>query len=99
MKFEELRNDVLVWANERQLLKPDNQLRQALKSVSELGELCDAIIKNDKEGVKNEFGDVFVTLIILAEQMNINPSLCLEIAYNEIKYRKGENVNGIFIKL
>lgn len=98
MKFEELRNDVLVWANERQLLKPDNQLRQALKSVSELGELCDAIIKNDIEGVKNEFGDVFVTLIILAEQMNINPSTCLHLAYDKIKIRDGETKNGIFIK-
>ena len=44
MNFEQLSNDVLVWANEKGILKPENHKNQALKMVSEIGELCDAII-------------------------------------------------------
>jgi hypothetical protein len=30
--------------------------------------------------------------------MGLNPTDCLEAAYNEIKNRKGNTVNGVFIK-
>jgi hypothetical protein len=43
-------------------------------------------------------GDTFVTLIILSYQMGLNPTECLEVAYTEIKNRKGNTVNGVFIK-
>lgn len=98
MNFEQLKNDVLVWAEQRRILKPENQLKQMGKMVSEMGELCDAIIKDDKEGIKDGIGDTLVTIIILSEQLNLDPLVCLFHAYNEIKDRTGKSENGIFIK-
>ena len=92
------KNEVLNWANERGLLKPENKLMQMGKMVSEVGELCDAIIKDDKNGQIDGIGDVLVTLIILANQLGYDIEDCLEVAYNEIKNRKGETINGTFIK-
>lgn len=98
MNFEQLRNDVLVWAKEKGILKPENHLKQMGKMVSEVGELCDAIIKEDKTEQENELGDVFVTLIILSEQLALNPNKCLDFAYHKIKNRKGTTIAGTFIK-
>jgi len=92
------KNEVLNWANERGLLKPENKLMQMGKMVSEVGELCDAIIKDDKNGQIDGIGDVLVTLIILANQLGYDIEDCLEVAYTEIKNRKGKNINGTFIK-
>ena len=92
------KKEVLHWANERGLLRPENHLKQMGKMVSEVGELCDAIIKDDKNGQIDGIGDVLVTLIILANQLGYDIEDCLEVAYNEIKNRKGETINGTFIK-
>ena len=92
------KNEVLNWANERGLLNPENKFMQMGKMVSEVGELCDAIIKDDKNGQIDGIGDVLVTLIILANQLGYDIEDCLEVAYTEIKNRKGETINGTFIK-
>ena len=48
--------------------------------------------------MKDEMGDIFVTLIILCEQIGIDPVKCLEMAYEKIKGRSGKTINGQFIK-
>ena len=53
---------------------------------------------NRCKDLKFEMGDIFVTLIILCEQLGIDPMGCLELAYNKIKKRKGKTINGQFIK-
>jgi len=98
MSFNELRTNVIQWGKDKGILVPENSHKQALKMVSEVGELCDELIKDDKEAFKNEFGDVLVTLIILAEQTNVSLTECLQLAYNKIKDRKGISKSGIFIK-
>lgn len=45
-----------------------------------------------------EMGDIFVTLIILCEQVGIYPTTCLRRAYEKIKDRKGETIDGVFVK-
>ena len=45
-----------------------------------------------------EMGDIFVTLIILCEQIGIDPEECLEMAYEKISKRKGRTINGQFFK-
>ncbi len=98
MTFNELQQNVIQWGKDKGILVPENSHKQALKMVSEVGELCDELIKDDKEAFKNEFGDVLVTLIILAEQTNVSLTECLQLAYNKIKDRKGKTENGIFKK-
>lgn len=60
-----------------------------------VGEGCDDA---DQEYMELEMGDIFVTLIILCEQLNLDPVECLEKAYNKIKSRKGKTINGTFVK-
>ena len=97
-KFAELEYEVLDWAQERGLLDESNSGKQLLKTVSEVGELADAFIKVDEDNIKEELGDVLVCLIIFANQLGLDPTDCLTIAYNKISGRKGKTVGGVFIK-
>ena len=98
MTFEQLNEKVLEWADDKGILVPENSHKQALKMVSEVGELCDAVIKNDKYDQIDAIGDVLVTVIILAHQLGHDPVKSLYTAYEVIKDRKGISKNGIFIK-
>lgn len=48
--------------------------------------------------MKLEMGDIIVTLIILCEQLDIDPTECLEMAYKKIKDRQGKTIDGTFVK-
>lgn len=96
--FKELSGSVIDWAKKRELLSPENAKSQYLKFIEESGELARGILKADATETEDAFGDVLVTLIILAEQTGYNLERCLQTAYNEIKSREGKTVNGTFIK-
>ena len=98
MEYKEIEENVIGWAEDKDLLKYDNRHKQALKMVSEVGELCDALIKSDEDEITDAIGDTVVTLIILAAQTGRDLTECLETAYKVIADRKGETVNGTFIK-
>lgn len=72
---------------------------QFLKVAEEFGEIASAMARSNDELFKDSVGDVIVTLIILSMQKGTNVQECLEMAYNEIKGRTGEMVDGIFVKL
>jgi hypothetical protein len=97
--FTELELKVLRWAEDRGILKNGTSGTQMLKTVSELGETCDALIKRDHEALRDGIGDVLVTLIIVSELEGLHLMECLEAAWNEIKDRRGYlNSNGVFVK-
>jgi NTP pyrophosphatase (non-canonical NTP hydrolase) len=96
--FEQLKEQVLQWAVNRNLLKMSNHSVQFIKVVEELGELGSAILKSNRLAEYDGFGDVLVTLIILAEQREVDIVKALETAYEEIMSRTGSTVNGIFVK-
>ena len=142
--LQELQLLILEWANDKDLLKFENAPKQRLKLLEEVGETAAAILKNNHEGVKDGIGDIFVVLVILAEQLSeeilfdmngvakdndedfvflfdniINPKRlyfsisylndickkldlklaeCANLAWNEIKDRKGNTIDGTFIK-
>lgn len=50
------------------------------------------------KNLKLEMGDIIVTLVVLCEDLGIDPVECLQMAYNKIKNRKGKTVDGKFIK-
>ncbi len=57
--------------------------------------------KLPKNAVKNmqlEIGDIFVTLIVLCNQLDIDCVECLEMAYKKISKRRGRTIDGIFYK-
>jgi NTP pyrophosphatase (non-canonical NTP hydrolase) len=96
--FEQLKEQVVQWAENRNLLKISNHPVQFIKVVEELGELGSAILKSNRQAEYDGFGDVLVTLIILAEQRGVDIVKALETAYEEIMNRRGSTVNGIFVK-
>lgn len=89
---------VLAWACERGIIEANDPKAQFMKSASELGELADAILEGDKDGIKDGIGDAAVTLIIQAALHNTTLLDCLRLAYNEIKGRTGKMQNGSFVK-
>lgn len=123
MKFEELQEKVLDWADSHELLKPENADKQFMKFIEEVFEFREATtlyiheynrlesefnsygeIESDyclcglEKNLMLEMGDIIVTLVILCEDLGIEPMKCLEAAYNKIKDRKGKTVDGKFIK-
>ncbi|HFZ4624062.1 MazG-like family protein [Enterococcus faecalis] len=85
------------WAREKNLdiAEPEKQM---LKVVEEVGEVAAALARNNKNDLRDGIGDVVVTLVILAMQNDMDLYESLNQAYNEIKDRKGKNVNGVFVK-
>jgi NTP pyrophosphatase (non-canonical NTP hydrolase) len=89
---------VLEWAKERGILITDNATKQMLKLTEEVGELAGAIAKNNKTDQIDAIGDIQVVLIILSKQLGIDYGNALASAYDQIKFRTGKTINGVFIK-
>lgn len=85
------------WAEERSLHVADPKA-QMLKVTEEIGEVAGALARNDIESLREEIGDVVVTLTILAMQNNLDIYKCTNDAYKKIMHRKGKMVNGVYIK-
>ena len=142
--LQELQLLIWEWANDKDLLKLENAPKQRLKLLEEVGETAGAILKNKTSEIKDGIGDIFVVLVILAEQLSekilldmngvaedddqdfvflfdnilnskriyyslaylkdickkldLNLAECANLAWNEIKDRKGNTIDGTFIK-
>jgi NTP pyrophosphatase (non-canonical NTP hydrolase) len=97
--FQALEIEVIRWAEARKIIPNSTPQSQFMKAVSEMGELSDAISKNDMPMIKDGVGDVLVCLIGMCALLDINLTDCLELAYNEIKDRKGTLLpSGVFLK-
>ena len=97
-KFNEYQEKVIVWANDKGILFPENYPKQLMKVYEELGELSGAILKGNRIEEEDAFGDFMVTIFILAHQRGVDLEAELENAYNTIKDRVGKTENGTFIK-
>lgn len=71
MTFEEFKSLVEGWAKERGIYDHSTPKAQLLKALSELGELADAVIKDDVEGIKDGVGDVAVCMVNYAYMSGI----------------------------
>ena len=95
--LNELEVKTIQWADDRGILWNSTAQIQGLKLVSEMGELADNLAKN--RCVKDDIGDNLVVLAIIANMRGTSLTECWDIAYNDIKDRKGYlNEDGIFIK-
>lgn len=63
MTFKEFKKNVELWAADRGIYDHSSTEAQLMKALSELGELADAIIKNDDDSLKDAVGDVAVCVI------------------------------------
>lgn len=71
MKFNELIEHVQQWSIDKGLDQQNGE-KQFVKIFEEAGELAAGICKDNLELVKDSIGDVYVTLIIYAQQLDLN---------------------------
>ena len=64
--------------------------------MQELGELSDHACKG--EDIRDDLGDMLVVMLNIMKRNNYSINECLQIAYDDIKDRKGKMVDGIFVK-
>lgn len=86
------------WAEEKGIFDKSDSTKQTLKFCSEAGEVADAVAKGDIANLELEIGDVMVTLILLSRMEGLYLESCLAAAYNKISKRKGNMINGVFVK-
>ncbi|KWZ87070.1 hypothetical protein HMPREF3224_02045 [Anaerococcus hydrogenalis] len=116
--FGKLKELVLEWADDKDLLHSENADKQFMKFIEEVFEfkfemensknyedVCEHLKiagtfakTRNKKNMMLEMGDIFVTLIILCEDLEIDPIVCLEMAYKKISKRQGKTINGMFYK-
>lgn len=92
------KQDILDWAEPKQLLKFENRLKQYTKLQEESNELLIALLEENPVEIQDAIGDCVVVLTILADQVGFDIEDCIEHAYHQIKNRKGKTINGNFVK-
>ena len=72
---------------------------QALKAVSEMGEVADAVIKHDLTALEDGIGDVIVCLVNVAYMSGIDVVDAFAKVTDEVTARRGRMVaGGAFVK-
>jgi len=86
------------WADKRGIYDSGDTKTQFVKLMEEIGELGQAILKDDEAEFIDAIGDSVVVLTNLAKLGGHNIERCIESAYSEISARSGSMVNGTFVK-
>jgi NTP pyrophosphatase (non-canonical NTP hydrolase) len=93
-EFEPIRE----WATEKGIYNKGDIKTQYIKLQEEAGELAKAIINNDNEEIIDAIGDCVVVLTSIAYFNGITIEECINLAYDVISKRKGQMINGSFVK-
>lgn len=96
MNIEKLEQAVIDWAEERGIFEHSDPKSQALKTMSEVGEFADNVLKG--RDCRDDIGDILVTLVLQCKMQDTSLEECLLIAFNEISNRKGTMIGGAFVK-
>ena len=97
--YKDLEMKIIQWGEARGIVQQSTPEAQWEKTWEETNELLDAIMEKNTAKMKDAYGDILVTLIIGCATADIDLTECLELAYNEIKDRKGSlNADGIWVK-
>ena len=91
-----LTEKVKQWHHDRNLIDGATDKDQYMKLIQEAGELSDNICKGND--IADDIGDMMVVLINIAERNKLTMTHCLEVAWDDIKDRKGRMVDGVFVK-
>lgn len=93
-----MKNNIIQWAKDRNLIGGSTPQAQFVKTVEEVGELAYGLCRDDLVKIQDSIGDIYVTLVILAEQLGVDVDDCILMAWNGIKDRKGKMIDGVFVK-
>ena len=94
--FERVETLVQLWHRDRNLIAGSTDEAQFTKLQEEVEELHVSIGKGNSP--IDDIGDIMVVLINIAERNGLSLTECLEHAYDEIKYRRGKMMGGVFVK-
>lgn len=86
------------WAKERGIYKKGNVKSQFIKLLEEVEELNIAVANDDLNDFIDAIGDCVVVLTNMAALNGVPIEFCINSAYEEIKNRKGQMINGTFVK-
>ena len=84
------------WHHDRNLIEGSTDKDQYLKLIQEAGELSDSICKG--KDIRDDIGDMMVVLINIMARNDLGMQECLQVAYDDIKDRKGKMIDGVFVK-
>lgn len=97
-EYQNIYDLIRLWADERGIYRNGDTKTQYVKLLEESGELARAILKNDKPEFIDAIGDMVVVLTNLAALEGLKIEDCVTSAYNVIASRKGNMINGTFVK-
>ena len=85
------------WFSDKGLNDP---IMQFAKLNEEVGEMAHELTRgrSNSEEMKDAIGDTFITLVGMAHHLGFDLSECINMAYQEIRDRKGKVINGSFVK-
>jgi len=86
------------WAKERGIFDKGDVKTQYVKLMEEAGEVAKALLTDDKAEIKDGIGDMVVVLTNLAHLSGFTIEECIDEAYDVISKRKGDMINGTFVK-
>ena len=95
--IDQLTEQIEQWSYTRKLPFQDSR-RQFVKIIEEVGELAACDARNNEPGIVDAIGDIYVTLVVYCQQRGIRIEDAIGLAYNEIKDRKGQIIDGTFVK-
>lgn len=98
MNLETLEDEIISWGEERGILPDVNPVAQFKKTMEEVQELSIGIDAKNIDEIRDAIGDIFVTLVMQTQAWELTMQECVEQAWNDIKDRKGEMVDGVFVK-
>lgn len=94
--IESLQAKIVTWHHARNLINGSTDKDQFCKLLQEVGELSESICKG--KDVADDIGDIIVVLINIAERNELDITDCLIVAWEDIRFRKGRMVDGVFVK-
>ena len=86
------------WADQKGILSEGDPKTQLIKLMEEIGELSEAVLKNDKEEISDAIGDSVIVLTGLAAMCQLCIEDCIEDSFAIVSKRNGKMINGTFVK-
>jgi NTP pyrophosphatase (non-canonical NTP hydrolase) len=96
--LDELFNLIRKWADDRGIYAKGDSKTQLIKLYEEIGELSEAVLKEDQLEIIDAIGDAVVVLTNFAELTGNNIETCIRHSYDQIVNRTGSMQNGTFVK-
>jgi len=94
--MEQLEQKIIAWHKARNLIEGSSDHQQFEKLLEEVEELRLNIMAS--QPIVDDVGDIIVVLINLCERNSLTLEECMTYAYNDIKDRRGQMVDGLFVK-